>query len=404
MLPNKNDMSQLATIAFATLTTTGLILSSTNENDASAMHHFSTITTRCEMSSKGRPPTTDTPNIKFSKMGVNREDVDALVRVIMKDPSVNMTMLPDPLEAQLYKSTILLTLNAIYSLLGLLDGVHILSHELTLSIERDDPTSQQQQDPPLNVIQPFFDGTIQGVNDDVLRTVAQRLLMNPAVNSPWIPDALEEQIYTSCLQVVFRVIQIVLATFKIEICGHDLTLQLASSPERLESAILAAATSSGNGEYHHRITPIDLELLQSMAKRSGVDDTTHPDSSLWKRLFTRSDFVQQLHISLYGLILGILDDLFSGHLRVQVLSDDVVFDLVPSSKKKIPSKPKNDSDTAATAVGKQEENERTKECSSIPSPLSTKGPSANLLGVAFSSFVAGIAIGMTVMTFSQSVR
>ena len=150
---------------------------------------------------------------------------------------------------------------------------------------------------------------------------------------------------------------------------------------------------------HHRITPIDLDLLQTIAKRSGVDDQTNPDS-VWSRLFTRSDFVQQLHVSLYGLILGILDDLFLGHLRVQILSDDNVFELVhptttATHTKKMPS-PKPLKDSVAVPLS------NSSSSSTMPS---TKSVTTRSLTLASSSFVAGMGVGVTLVTLlSRSQR
>lgn len=131
----------------------------------------------------------DSATFDFSFVGVNEEDVDALVQTLLKDPSVNISMVPDALEAQLYKSTILLTLNAIYSLLGGLQGMRLLLHELILSIDRDTAGDAQRLSKAL------ADGTAKSINDEILHEVAARLLANPAVNSPWVPDNLEKQIY-----------------------------------------------------------------------------------------------------------------------------------------------------------------------------------------------------------------
>lgn len=314
--------------------------------------------------------------LDFASVGVNSDDVDALVKALMKDPSINMTMLPDALEAQLYKSIIILTLNAILNLLGYLQGARLLSHELSMSIERDPARGS-------DFAKTFAEGGLPGVNDEVLGQVAKRLLANPAVNSALLPDKLEEQIYTSCLQVMFRVTQIILSTFKIHICGHDLTLKLASK-EGLESAILSAASRDVT---NHRVTPIDLDLLTTFARRSGVDDETNTDSG-WNRMFTRSDFVRQLHISLYGLILGILDDLFQGQLKVQILSDTISFDLVPTDHQQYGQKEDTDEDESASSNF----------------PYVPPGERVPVESFAAASFAAGVGLGVTLMAVLSHVQ
>ena len=55
-----------------------------------------------------------------------------------------------------------------------------------------------------------------------------------------------------------------------------------------------------------------------------------PDSVVYIMVFYHL-FLEQLHVSLYGFILGLLDDLLLGELKIHFLSDTIAFDLVPSS-------------------------------------------------------------------------
>ena len=303
-------------------------------------------------------------------IGVSEDDVDALVELLMADMSINMAMVPDRLEAQLYKSTILLTLNVIYSfLIKGLQGAKILSHELQIKVQKrpNDETSnttgggdatKQPQTPSSWLVQAVAESTRQPINDQVLYQVSQRLLANNAlVNSSWMPDGLEREIYTACLQVIFRVTRIVLSTIKVQLCGHTIQLSLIfdneahqqqHNQEKLEQAALRSSNRapqplSQQASRTTRMTPVDLELLTQVARRScGVQDNAKDlvsSSSWWNRLFrtknnsirNNSYFLEQLHVSLYGFILGLLDDLLLGELKIHFLSDTIAFDLVPSS-------------------------------------------------------------------------
>lgn len=50
--------------------------------------------------------------------GISDEDVDLLVKEIIKDPTLNIASIPDSLETQIYRSTVKIVLNAIYRTLS----------------------------------------------------------------------------------------------------------------------------------------------------------------------------------------------------------------------------------------------------------------------------------------------
>lgn len=268
-------------------------------------------------------------------MRVDEKDVDDLVRALLNDPAINIPLIPDAIEAQLYKSTIQLTINAVFWLVARLHGVRILSHEIDLTLERGSSWGRRRNTnspPRTTMAQALADGAAKHVNDEVLREVADRLLENPAVNSSWIPDSIEHQIYTSCLLVVFRVLQVVLASFRICLCGHTVTLNLSGNPEySLEQRALNVVKGS-TSPREKSFSSIDLDILRKKAREAGVDDQTNRDW-FWNRIFTRSTFVEELHMTLYGLILSVLDDVFDDELKVHILSDAIQLDLVPAMPK-----------------------------------------------------------------------
>ena len=64
--------------------------------------------------------------------GVTAKDVDELVNDILGDPSINISAVPDYIERQIYRSTIRLTLNAVYQSLSGVHGHEMLGHEFRL--------------------------------------------------------------------------------------------------------------------------------------------------------------------------------------------------------------------------------------------------------------------------------
>lgn len=305
--------------------------------------------------------------VSLASIGVHERDVDDLVKELLADQSVNISVVPDAIEKQLYKSTILLTLNAVYSLVFSLQGTNILSHEISLSVDRKKESSKQKLSKAL------AQGAATEIDDAVLQQVADRLLENPAVNSAWIPDSVEREIYRACLQVIFRILQVVLSSVKIRLCGHELRLKLGSvSNQMLEQAALNVTSGDKDGG-HSMLTPVDMEILRKLAKGAGVNETNN--DYFWNRIFTSKDFVEHLHVSLYGLVLGILDDVFND-LQIEVLSDTIHLDLV-AAKQPTLELAENTPSPAAEVSG---------------------GSGVSVESFAAASFLAGMGVGVTLMS------
>lgn len=307
-----------------------------------------------------------------------------------------------------------MTLNALYYTLASFQGTRLLSHELNLSVDRTASNATSSDNP---LTRALVAGAAKNVDDTILQEVANRLVADPIVNSKWIPDAIEKQIYFACLQVMFRVLHVALSSFKIKLCGHVLTIQFVADPTTdgesntstsWEQAALAITKTSTNTTTtdtekssdesstspilnRHRVvgaTPVDLNLLRTSARKAGVDEETNTDR-WWNRIFTRSDFVQQLHISLYGLILGILDYVLVGQVEIQILSDSIQLDLVPPK-----SSPYNNSSSSsyasdeATTYGTEYDLNGDKEHDST---------GVSVESFAAASFAAGLGMGISLM-------
>jgi hypothetical protein len=103
----------------------------------------------------------------------------------------------------------------------------------------------------------------------------------------------------------------------------------------------------------------------------------------------RPDFVVHLHASLYGLILGILDDILA-NTKIQILSDDIDLDIVPTKE----AKPKEEEPLSSE--------ERTLSNSTSGEEVSS---SASVGSFAAASFAAGIGTGVALMAiYTDSQR
>jgi hypothetical protein len=308
--------------------------------------------------------------------GVNPVDIEELVVEIMNDPTVNLTLIPDVLERRIYKSTIQLTLNAFYMALGSIDGIPFLSHQIKVErATKGDAIQEKTKD--------YLADQTKNVNVKVLEEIADRLLTNPAINSQMLPDAIEKQIYVNCMVVIFRVLSVIVHSFRITICGHDIGLSL--EPHQFESSAMNATMA------HSSLSKIDIAQIKSFAESCGIppedDDGMAEGFSFWDRILNRRSFVVSLHTCMYSLVLGIIDDILA-NTKIRVMSDEITLDVVPADINLArPSKAQEEGHGPETAPVSPTE-EATKSIGYLP----------------IITFAAGVGIGATVSAAMASKR
>ena len=74
-------------------------------------------------------PESSYPN-PFWPSGASNKDVETLVDMVMKDKTINVLAIPDRLERQIYRTTILLVVNTFYENLAYYHGTPVMGHEL----------------------------------------------------------------------------------------------------------------------------------------------------------------------------------------------------------------------------------------------------------------------------------
>ena len=165
----------------------------------------------------------------------------------------------------------------------------------------------------------------------MLEEVADRLLQNKFVNQPLIPDVIERTLYANCLKIIFRVLDLLAVSFRITLCGHDIRIHLEpTAREAVQESALQRVAGMGGGPHSGGFTSIDMVQIKEIARRM-ADETMQTRKLAWWRRWFHSmsrEFVTQMHVTVYCLVLGVLDDLLE-NTEVQLLSDRVRFDLVP---------------------------------------------------------------------------
>jgi hypothetical protein len=260
--------------------------------------------------------------------GVNLQDVEELVKLCLHDPKINIGGIPDWIECQIYRATILFTLNGVYQALHDLEGKEFLGHQLIVTrVPRRQSRLQQEI---WNIGQSTVD------QEDVLEQVADRLLLNKDINQPLIPDALERRLYASCLKIVFRLLDLVAASFRLKVCGHEIQVHLQPSTDlNLPQYALQRAkqpnhlASNANAKRRNKTTSVNMQHMMQVAREMGQQADQR--RSFWQRWASpaNNEFVAQLHATVYCLVLGIVDDLLE-HTEIQLLSDRLRLNLVPS--------------------------------------------------------------------------
>jgi len=286
---------------------------------------------------KSPQPPSDSPTNRSPLWpnGINDRDVEDLVQACLRDKSINLPSVPDVLEHQIYRSTIKLTLNAIYKALNGIHGQTILGHA-AFTVTRQSRKKWKIQD-DLEVLKRGAPAS-----EKVLVKVAEQLLQNPLVNQPLIPDVLERKLYVNCLKIVFRVLDLLTSTFRLTLCGHQVQIQLEPTDSSFSNFFESSALHRASDK-----TP----LVEFSHMREWALDQERSSTSrrwFWQRwLFSpfHNEFIAQLHASLYCLVLGILDD-FLESTEIQILSDRIQLDLVPLQEQPDPWQPYPTSDAA----------------------------------------------------------
>jgi hypothetical protein len=283
------------------------------------------------------------------KLTPRDEDVEELVQEILRDRSINISVIPDSLESAIYKSTIQLTLDAIYGMIqDMFDGKAFLEHEIRLVIQRQSEEERLEKSletttcwnhkspsfccgrrstPKSSFLITSPSGQLSSdINDEVLEEVASRLLENKTVNQRFLPDPIEHAIYANCLKVIFRILDIMTTSLRVSVCGHDIGLNLEPTAWQVLQRHVGPTNREQNA-HHSCVSKIKEEKLRDLS-RPKADQISQQELGFWDSLRFPRDFVVNLQASIYGLLLGILDDMLE-HTKIDIFSDQISLNVVP---------------------------------------------------------------------------
>ena len=157
-------------LAVATLALISTTFSAVSRNSTRSEPQTSYPLSTTDETTQEEEATTLLENNPLWPQGVSPEDVDELVDDILRDPSINISAVPDYIERQIYRSAIRLTLNAVYQSLSGVHGHEMLGHEFRLQ-RVSAPKSHHQRE--LFLLELRSD-----VQEQMLEDVADRLVMS----------------------------------------------------------------------------------------------------------------------------------------------------------------------------------------------------------------------------------
>jgi hypothetical protein len=106
-------------------------------------------------------------------------------RLLHENPACNLAAIPDVFERQIYASVVRLVVDSLYWAVGKLHGMHLLGHHVSLRL------SETRPPPPSSDTTP--------VRREALEAIVARLLTNESLNSRFLPDAVERELYLNVL-------------------------------------------------------------------------------------------------------------------------------------------------------------------------------------------------------------
>ena len=302
----------------------------------------------------------DLPPNPLWPSGVPQSMVDSFVDEILSDPDINIAAIPDSIERQIYVSTVLLTLNAVYESVGGFHGMEILGHRIELHrIDGGDGAASggdgelgdggEKVGGATGAVPEAVDGSVKkrvkqayasnaygpgSIDHAALESVADRLLANKAVNQPLVPDIVERQLYVNCLKLVFRLLDAVASTLRCTLCGHDVRIHFEPCADQTTRQWIQDRLRKRASAKSSQLTEVDLSAVERYAREVGAAPVDQELSWIGRLLdYGQREMAVQLNKTLYALVLGILDDLLEDTV-LTFLSDRIRLDVVPKKEKK----------------------------------------------------------------------
>ena len=150
-------------------------------------------------------------------------------------------------------------------------------------------------------------------------------------------------------------------------------------------------TLTQNQNYTKLLSQIDMKRIEDYAKQAVLDDTSFSSSELswWDKFWYNEQFITKLHVSLYGLLLGITDDILA-NTRINILNDTLRLDIVAPTTTTTTAMNENDGFWKTTTSSGDV-------CTRDRPDRSGGGGGGNVGIFAAASFAVGMGLGMAAM-------
>lgn len=268
---------------------------------------------------------------------------------------MNLSLIPDVVEHVVYHSTVKLTFNLFYKALGNLDGLGIVAGTSNsngtdtgsgraIQLDRSSLFTMNSESQQLRSSWRSFQSS---VDYKPLEELADTLLRNKAINQSLVPDPVERQLYLNCLKIMFWIFDIITSSVKLTFCGHTIamTMNSASVTKRYIGSREQGQPQNSTIDLlvNRETTRSFSDQLESLLEMDGCSPwdecgesskrSKHrglvQDGFTWLKQGVQSsitklhkDMVKTLNLSLYGLILAIVDDLLKS-TKIDILSDSI---------------------------------------------------------------------------------
>ena len=250
----------------------------------------------------GRPsPVKAAPRreVLFAPPEPRKEQVEAYVDAILRDPSMNLKGIPDNIEKTIYTIGITMALSACYKVIFSVNGKMILGHHVELEIKEGKVPS-----PPSRII---------GDQLNRIEELVDELLLEELINITWLPDCYEKPLYVNVISAVFTVMESFFAAAKVDFLGQSLEVLMRPQDASANMGARRLAQKVAN------VRRVSEEVLEDE-----LDEHFKRHNSEW----IPDSIERPMFKTIYALVLCITDEVFRD-MRVDCLGDEVMFHLVP---------------------------------------------------------------------------
>jgi hypothetical protein len=224
-----------------------------------------------------------------------KDQIEAYVDAILRDPSMNLPGLPDKIEKKIYTIGISLALTACLKVIFSANGKNVLGHHIELEVLKGPVPA-----PP---------SRCKGGELAKIEKLVDELLKEEMINISWLPDKYEKPLYVNVIVAILTVMESFFAAARMDFLGQVLTVNLSPADDSLqqlaEKIIMVRRVSE-------EVLEAQLDLHFATAPPNWI-----PDS-----------FERPMYKTMYALVLCVIDEVFKD-MKINFLGDQVLFHLVP---------------------------------------------------------------------------